>query len=81
MKGRSLLLALSALVLALACDDSKPPTGPLVPNGLSKSLSDGAHGDNADFFFLPPLVKLKKNNPNFELGTFFNQGSSSRSAS
>lgn len=69
MKGRSLLLALFTLAFALSCENSEP-TGPRVPNGLSKSVSDGAHGDNRDFFFLPPLFKLKKQDPNFELGKF-----------
>jgi hypothetical protein len=70
MKGRS-LLALAVLSVALACQDDKLPTGPAAPTRVSKALSDGAHGDNADFFFLPPLVKLKKNS-DFVVGTFNN---------
>ena len=70
MKGRR-LLSLSALALALACVDQKvptAPTGPSVPMGPSAIISDGAHGGNPDFFFLPPLVSNPVNDPNFEVG-------------
>jgi alpha-tubulin suppressor-like RCC1 family protein len=70
MKGRSSFLALVALGLALACDDQSSPTGLKTPTTVSKIISDGSHGENPDFFFLPPLVQLKKNNPDFELGKF-----------
>ena len=56
MQRRSSLFALSVLVLALACDNSQQPTGLKVPTDPSKIISDGAHGGNRDFFFLPPLV-------------------------
>jgi len=36
----------------------------------SKMISDGAHGGNPDFFFLPPMVPNPVNNPNFEQGKF-----------
>lgn len=69
MKGRS-LLALSVLSLALACEGNQQPMGLKVPNDLPKIISDGAHGGNPDFFFLPPMVPLPLNNPNWELGKF-----------
>jgi len=31
-------------------------------------ISDGAHGGNPDFFFLPPLVSNPNNDPNYDLG-------------
>jgi len=36
--------------------------------GPSAIISDGAHGGNPDFFFLPPLVSNPVNDPNFEVG-------------
>jgi hypothetical protein len=72
MKGRRLLV-LSALSFAIACEGNQHPTGPSVPIDPSKIISDGAHsGGNPDFYFLPPLVPLPINNPNFKLGTFNN---------
>jgi hypothetical protein len=70
MKGRSPVLALVALVLALACDEQNLPTGVKAVSRVANIISDGSHGENPDFFFLPPLVQLKKNNPDFELGKF-----------
>lgn len=72
MKGRSSLFALSVLVLALACDNSQQPTGLRVPTDQSKIISDGAHGGNRDFFFLPPLVPLPTASSGFEAGEFNN---------
>jgi hypothetical protein len=64
------LLVLSAVALALACEDHQTPTGPSVPVDASRAISDGAHGGNPDFFFLPPLVPNPANDPNFEQGKF-----------
>jgi hypothetical protein len=47
---RVALLSLAILVLA-ACQDQSAPTDP-----LHFTISDGAHGGNAHFYFLPPLV-------------------------
>lgn len=72
MKGRSSLFALSVLVLALACENSKQPTGlKSVPTDPSKIIVDGANGGNQDFFFLPPLVPpLVPLPPGFDVGEF-----------
>jgi hypothetical protein len=70
MKGRR-LCALSALALVVACQDQKVPTaltGRSAPGNPSALISDGAHGGNPDFFFLPPMVSNPVNNPNFEPG-------------
>jgi hypothetical protein len=64
--------------MLIACEGPKTPTGPGAPNDPSKIISDGAHCSNVgivcnrDFFFLPPMVPLPLNNPNFELGQFNN---------
>jgi hypothetical protein len=74
MKSRR-LLALSVLAFAFGCRDQKlptAPTGPSAPTDPSAIISDGAHGGNPDFFFLPPMVPLPLHNPNFELGKFNN---------
>ena len=73
MKGRR-LLALTGLALAFGCVDNKTPTAPRLaaPSDPSAIISDGAHGGNPDFFFLPPMVPLPLHNPNFELGKFNN---------
>lgn len=74
MNGRR-LLTLSTLALLFACEDQKNPTGPTgltPPTDPSAIISDGAHGGNPDFFFLPPMVPLASRNPNFELGKFNN---------
>jgi len=47
---RAALLSLATLVFA-ACQDQPDPTGP--PHS---AISDAAHGGNAHFYFLPPLV-------------------------
>lgn len=69
MKGRS-LCALSALALVVACQDQKGPTAPArnAPTDPSALISDGAHGGNPDFFFLPPMVSNPVGNPNYEPG-------------
>ncbi|HEX9084245.1 MAG TPA: hypothetical protein VF836_05875, partial [Gemmatimonadaceae bacterium] len=70
MKGRR-LLTLAVLALAFACEDQKAPTGPAglkPPANPSAMISDGAHGGNPDFFFLPPLVANPENSPNYDRG-------------
>jgi hypothetical protein len=72
MKGRR-LLTLSVLVVALGCQDQNSPTAPLAakaPPTPSSMISDGAHGGNPDFFFLPPMVSNPVNDPNYEAGKF-----------
>jgi hypothetical protein len=70
------LLALSILAIAFACAGNDSPTAPgivkSVPLDTTAILSDGAHGGNPDFFFLPPLVPPPFRNANFELGKFNN---------
>jgi hypothetical protein len=70
MKAR--LLSISLLVLTAACRDANTPTQLAAPPDPSKIISDGAHGGNKDFFFLPPMVPLPLNNPDFEIGKFNN---------
>ena len=72
MKRRRLYV-LAALALVVACQDQKAPTAPTerkAPLDPSKMISDGAHGGNPDFFFLPPMVANPVNSPNFEPGKF-----------
>jgi hypothetical protein len=72
MKGRR-LFALSALSVVLACVDHSSPTGPTsrgAPASPSSVISDGAHGGNVDFFFLPPMVPNPVGDPNYEAGRF-----------
>src|SRR5207245_8464544 len=64
------LLALAALILAMACESARRPTEIGAPTDPSKAISDGAHGGNPDFFFLPPLLRNPVNDPNFEAGKF-----------
>jgi hypothetical protein len=70
MKGRT-LLPLAVLSLALACEGTQQ-AGPTAPPDPSKIIQDGAHGGNKDFWWLPPMVPLAWNNPDFVLGTFNN---------
>src|SRR5689334_19696260 len=70
MKER--FFALAALLFVVACKDNNPPTRISGPPDPSKIISDGAHGGNKDFFFLPPMVPLPVGNPDFELGQFNN---------
>lgn len=65
-------LALALIVVTMGCRDTRQPTGPAAPSDPSKIISDGAHGGNKDFFFLPPMVPLPINNADFELGQFNN---------
>lgn len=69
MKGRY-LSALSALALVVACQDQRVPTAPArnAPTDPSALISDGAHGGNPDFFFLPPMVSNPVGNANYEPG-------------
>ncbi|MEO7822682.1 MAG: hypothetical protein ABIS15_03665 [Gemmatimonadaceae bacterium] len=73
MKGRS-LLALPTLVLVLSCEgDRNPVAGPRAPSVPSEFISDGAHGGNPDFFFLPPMVPPPFKHPDFQSGKFNNR--------
>jgi len=56
---RTALLVLANIAL-IACTETNPTTSPTRPK-LSAETSDGAHGGNTHFFFLPPLVA----NPSF----------------
>jgi len=47
-------LPVLATIALIACTDTSP-TRPARPK-LSAETSDGAHGGNTHFFFLPPLV-------------------------
>jgi hypothetical protein len=72
VKGRRLLV-LSVLAIALACQDRSSPTEPRglsAPTGPAGAISDGAHGGNPDFFFLPPMVSNPVTNPNYEATRF-----------
>ena len=61
-------LVAGAAILLCACqaDTLNQPTG----QNITASFSDGAHGGNPDFFFLPPLFQNPVNNPNFEPNAF-----------
>jgi Tol biopolymer transport system component len=50
--------ALTAAVFLAACDHVAPTgaTSAQPPSNVLGSISDGAHGGNSHFFFLPPLV-------------------------
>lgn len=63
------LLVLAAVAAIVGCRDSKPPTDLSAPDP-SKTILDGAHGGNKDFFFLPPMVSNPANDPNYEAGAF-----------
>jgi hypothetical protein len=62
-------LALAAIALVMACEGTRP-TSLSSANDPSKIISDGAHGGNIDFFFLPPMVADPSSNANFEPGQF-----------
>ena len=68
MKARP--FALLAILVTMACQDMRQPTEPKQVQDPSKLISDGAHGGNKDFFFLPPMVSDPSNDPNFEPGQF-----------
>jgi hypothetical protein len=63
-------LVIAALALVMACEGTRPTAAPTAPIDPSKLISDGAHGGNIDFFFLPPMVADPSSNPNFEPGKF-----------
>jgi len=64
------LFALAALTLAMACESARRPTEISAPTDPSKAITDGAHGGNPDFFWLPPLVPNPVNDQNFDQGKF-----------
>jgi len=68
MKARP--FALLAVLVAMACQDMRQPTEPKMAQDPAKTISDGAHGGNPDFFFLPPMVSDPSHDPNFEAGEF-----------
>ncbi len=75
MKPRRLPALASVLVIALlsGCNVDRQVSGVrATQQPPADIISDGAHGGNHDFFFLPPLVPLPLNNPDFELGKFDN---------
>ena len=69
---RTRVLAIAAVAAVYGCKDVNPPADLAAPADPSKMISDGAHGGNKDFFFLPPMVPLPIGNPDFELGKFNN---------
>ena len=66
---KRLALAVTALILSVACRDQQPLQPP-ARVGPAALIVDGAHGGNADFFFLPPLVPDPSGSPNFNAATF-----------
>ena len=71
---RPLLLLLSTLLVAAACDDAGRSTGPVMGNVPRYAISDGANSSggvaNGDFFFLPPMVRNPSASPAFDVGAF-----------
>jgi len=63
-------LVIAALTLVMACEGTRPTAAPTAPIDPSKLISDGAHGCNIDFFFLPPMVSDPSTSANFEPGKF-----------
>ena len=63
-------LVIAALTLVMACEGTRPTAAPTAPIDPSKLISDGAHGGNIDFFFLPPMVSDPSTSANFEPGKF-----------
>ena len=64
-------LAMAALILVGACNDNRltqPPQRPSL-TGPEKSISDGFHGGNPNFFFLVPTLPFSSGG-NFKLGQF-----------
>ncbi|HYU01142.1 MAG TPA: hypothetical protein VEK85_12240 [Gemmatimonadales bacterium] len=66
---KRLALAVTAVILSVACRDQQPLQPP-ARVGPAALIVDGAHGGNADFFFLPPLVPDPSGSPNFNAATF-----------
>ena len=65
-------LAILALAFVAACDKDlrAPTTPPPSPDGITKSISDGAHEGNPNFFFLVPSLPPTSGLGTFKLGTF-----------
>jgi hypothetical protein len=72
MNGRRLIAFAALALIGLGCEGHQLPTATSVPTSPSDIISDGAHGGNPDFFFLPPMVPFPSRNPDFELGKFNN---------
>lgn len=72
MNGRKLVTFSALALIGLGCEGHQLPTATSVPLDPSQIISDGAHGGNPDFFFLPPMVPFPSHNPDFELGKFNN---------
>ena len=63
------LLPAASLALVVACDDPSAP-GPLPVESPSAAISDGSHGGNPDFFWLPPLASNPSAHVNWDVGGF-----------
>jgi hypothetical protein len=72
MNGRKLVTFAALALVGLGCEGHQLPTATSIPVDPSQIISDGAHGGNPDFFFLPPMVPFPSRNPDFELGKFNN---------
>lgn len=61
---------LSGLTCTLfACSDGAPPTAPAIGDVFpALAISDGAHGGNEHFYFLPPLVPPPRHSGVFDAG-------------
>jgi len=61
------LLTGTAAFAALSCGERATPTDPRVlsPGGVSRAISDGAHGGNDDVWFLPPMVSNPVGKPGY----------------
>src|SRR5690349_10923518 len=71
MTKRLPLLAIAALIFVGACNDNRltsPRQGPTL-GAPEKSISDGFHGGNPNFFFLVPTLPFSSSG-NFKLGQF-----------
>jgi Tol biopolymer transport system component len=54
---RAVVLAAATFTLGMAaCTSDETPTSPSADPGPAFAISDGAHGGNPHFYFLPPLV-------------------------
>jgi hypothetical protein len=75
MRNRSVLTlaAVAAVALVSGCNADDQLMGiKRAQQPPADVISDGAHGGNRDFFFLPPLVPLASASSGFELGNFDN---------